>query len=1080
MEENDKVALALQLVNTARGAVEMKAKVMEKHIKRIVSHSVHVRLNNKVQKELQLALEPLFKKQIAGIVHKLNQLGDTKNQETTSKITRKKSSSGRGLGLIEVPDIRQHDHFSCGAAAAMSVGKYFGVGPETLEEWKKALGTDVEESTRPQSIIDYFSSLGLHVEAKSNLTLDDLEKYHRWGMPVITPVQDYGPYVPAKAKFAYGHYLTVIGVGYGYVFCQDSSEDNVISSSGSIQKPGRVMIDQDYFMNLWHDKDIDGKEYLQFGIAVSGNPVQKSVKGDTPGHEFHGNQWTNGGGEEYVSPNVEHLKMDAALEGLHSERQKKLQEHFDKIDDLFGIKTKTNACVGAWADGAENTTMSIFPKGTDKETIQMAAVMKGFIADQKAILWFVPGKGNDVMVSMTTKEKDFKKLNTELLAKGIQNHTLVPNGTKGTIIKVFCKSGEPSNPEVLTGIKQFSEEKNVKFKTTGGEGGFIGSWKDDDTEGRAEGREIYEQHIAAYAGNGDGDSRGRRIAEFRRLDDNWRASYVKEFQGRLVKSIDQQAASIIKQVFDSKEWKKELVNRALPVLAVGMAKAMVGQLLVLGVDVRGKGKKKTKKSFEKSLYKKSSTATDWLEDNPDDLDELDDLVAEADVDGMDILTELPQGMKIRIANALKKSFNQDYWDNISDTTGGDAEKVLRQGLKDGWSIRDMAELLKEDLGNDDYARWRAFNIARTESCGALNSARKGVMDQLSDDLGDEVPMTQTWLSVLGPTTRETHADLDGVPEDEDGNWNLAGYDIPYPGHYSLPPELRCNCMCSLGLEMGMDSDESQPILQDYYDRLAAKEQEQEDDFEGEAAYEPSELGKDWLVKDGIHYWKYDSSIFAKGDTPGHEFHGNQWGSGGSGGGNDDENNIVQLDLFDDPPPKDIRILEKMKDKAIKSCDSIISKAIENGEEIDVSEEWGDLDEDAQSEVQNQWENNNFSEKVSSIEDDMREEISDKADDDLRQDESFARDCFVDFANAHGIDFEDKGALVDIRNGGDSLDIDFEQIKFADEPKDSLDADKLSNEEWDKLVEHREERWNSELKKDWENYYESQFEDKLGM
>jgi len=94
MEENDKVALALQLVNTARGAVEMKAKVMEKHIKRIVSHSVHVRLNNKVQKELQLALEPLFKKQIAGIVHKLNQLGDTKNQETTSKITRKKSSSG--------------------------------------------------------------------------------------------------------------------------------------------------------------------------------------------------------------------------------------------------------------------------------------------------------------------------------------------------------------------------------------------------------------------------------------------------------------------------------------------------------------------------------------------------------------------------------------------------------------------------------------------------------------------------------------------------------------------------------------------------------------------------------------------------------------------------------------------------------------------------------------------------------------------------------------------------------------------------------------------------------------------------
>ena len=36
------------------------------------------------------------------------------------------------------PDVRQHDHYSCGAAASMAVGKYFGVGPKTLEAWKRA------------------------------------------------------------------------------------------------------------------------------------------------------------------------------------------------------------------------------------------------------------------------------------------------------------------------------------------------------------------------------------------------------------------------------------------------------------------------------------------------------------------------------------------------------------------------------------------------------------------------------------------------------------------------------------------------------------------------------------------------------------------------------------------------------------------------------------------------------------------------------------------------------------------------------------------------------------------------------
>jgi len=179
------------------------------------------------------------------------------------------TNCSNGLHIIEVPDIRQTDHYSCGAAIAMSVGRYFGVGPETLPEWKHELGTDVEESTNPKAIVAYLRSLGLDVQEQRKMSIDNLAESTARGSPVIVPIQDYGPYIPKKARFEYGHYLAVIGVGSGYVFCQDSSEDNVIGDSGSAQKPGRVMIGESDFIKAWHDRDIEGNKYIRYGIIVS-------------------------------------------------------------------------------------------------------------------------------------------------------------------------------------------------------------------------------------------------------------------------------------------------------------------------------------------------------------------------------------------------------------------------------------------------------------------------------------------------------------------------------------------------------------------------------------------------------------------------------------------------------------------------------------------------------------------------------------------------------------------------------------------------------------------------------------------
>lgn len=152
---------------------------------------------------------------------------------------------------------------NCGAAAAMSVGRFFDVGPDTLAEWKEALGTSPQDGTRPGRIAEYLASLGLVVIVAHEMDLEDLGRHWHNGFPVICPVKDYGD-GPDD-----GHYLTVIGQALGYVFCQDPSEDNaVLPEYGSEAAPGRVMVHEQDWLDRWHDTDADGKEYRRYGIAA--------------------------------------------------------------------------------------------------------------------------------------------------------------------------------------------------------------------------------------------------------------------------------------------------------------------------------------------------------------------------------------------------------------------------------------------------------------------------------------------------------------------------------------------------------------------------------------------------------------------------------------------------------------------------------------------------------------------------------------------------------------------------------------------------------------------------------------------
>lgn len=169
--------------------------------------------------------------------------------------------------ILGVPDICQPNHFSCGLCATWEVAKFFGVGPDSYDEWQKILGTSVEESTHPERIVKALTDLGLTIEARQNMTYEDLELQWLSGHPVIICCQDYGVFVPREAKFPYGHYLVVIGAFMDKVLCQDSSEGNVVRGSDSIQEDGRVLIDRAKFEENWVDVDVDGNKYDHYGIV---------------------------------------------------------------------------------------------------------------------------------------------------------------------------------------------------------------------------------------------------------------------------------------------------------------------------------------------------------------------------------------------------------------------------------------------------------------------------------------------------------------------------------------------------------------------------------------------------------------------------------------------------------------------------------------------------------------------------------------------------------------------------------------------------------------------------------------------
>jgi len=219
------------------------------------------------------------------------------------------------------------------------------------------------------------------------------------------------------------------------------------------------------------------------------------------------------------SRNTSTLTIHEAVNALNGDRHKKISEASAEIDKALGITSENHPAIGAWSDGAENSMMVVSP-GASTAQVRAASAMKGYIADQKAVLVFHPSHtGRNVLASFDVEGKAVE-LHEKLLKEGLSFHTLQPVGKRRFRVHVFG-----SDNATIDAVDKASLEFDAIPEFVRGDGEFIGTTKEDgtDREQRDDARKQYEQVIRTIADSGalEGQDIGKTWDEIR---DHWTES----------------------------------------------------------------------------------------------------------------------------------------------------------------------------------------------------------------------------------------------------------------------------------------------------------------------------------------------------------------------------------------------------------------------------------------------------------------------------------------------------------------------------------------------------------------------------
>jgi uncharacterized protein len=147
--------------------------------------------------------------------------------------------------LTTVPDVRQSQPYSCGAASLQAIFNYWGIDMREGVLMQE-LNTSEEAGTSPDAIVRVARAHGLAVALRTNLTLADLEGSIANKTPVIIACQAWSDTSPANLSWEDdwedGHYMIVIGLDEENVYFEDPSQ---LGTRGEIPRQE--------FLSRWHD-----------------------------------------------------------------------------------------------------------------------------------------------------------------------------------------------------------------------------------------------------------------------------------------------------------------------------------------------------------------------------------------------------------------------------------------------------------------------------------------------------------------------------------------------------------------------------------------------------------------------------------------------------------------------------------------------------------------------------------------------------------------------------------------------------------------------------------------------------------
>lgn len=242
-----------------------------------------------------------------------------------------------------------------------------------------------------------------------------------------------------------------------------------------------------------------------------------------PNHDPQTGRFTFGSGLGFVSPNVEEgLDFVGAKSRLTDADHQTMLNRFREVDDLLGLydhnEVRTDDAVGAWSDGAENSSVSRYAEAVDYDTLKTSLAMKGWLAHQKAVVVFkADAAGPNTMYYADVPVRDYEALHKQLLQSGVEYHTIVPTA-RGARVYSFDASDDGSGAPAFN---TFIGAHHVQARVLHGRGEFLGSWTS-----REEGRAAYEKQIAAFFGQRR-LRRGRLAERWRRLQSDAETSVQK-------------------------------------------------------------------------------------------------------------------------------------------------------------------------------------------------------------------------------------------------------------------------------------------------------------------------------------------------------------------------------------------------------------------------------------------------------------------------------------------------------------------------------------------------------------------------